>query len=138
MNLRQAMRTVENLDGIHPKLAQITWEAIWRYSAREGGAYAVAVDGLRTLTEQQLYVSKGKSWTLNSKHLSGLAVDIVIFDKSTDEPIWAREYYASFRDDFEATWTDDFIEDPHTRRTWRWGGDWSVRDYGHFEIDLDD
>jgi peptidoglycan L-alanyl-D-glutamate endopeptidase CwlK len=34
------------------------------------------VDGLRTIEEQEALLQAGKTWTLDSKHLSGEAVDI--------------------------------------------------------------
>lgn len=42
----------------------------------EVGLYVVVVDTLRTKKEQEENVKKGVSWTLNSRHLVGKAVDV--------------------------------------------------------------
>lgn len=42
---------------------------------------------LRTPEEQQKLVKQGKSKTINSKHLEGLAIDFVIIDNQ-GKPIW--------------------------------------------------
>ena len=46
------------------------------YQMNEAGEKVIVSKTLRTFDEQQKLVDDGKSWTLNSKHLKGLAVDI--------------------------------------------------------------
>lgn len=43
-------------------------------------------DGIRTVKEQQSYVAKGTSKTMQSKHLDGLAVDLVPWING--KPVW--------------------------------------------------
>ena len=57
------------LDGVDPRLVGICRMAIKVMDFK-------VIDGLRTLEEQKINVARGKSWTLDSKHLDGLAVDL--------------------------------------------------------------
>jgi hypothetical protein len=45
----------------------------------------------RTLSRQRRLVDQGKSWTMQSKHLDGLAVDRVFSDKNW-QPSWVWKY----------------------------------------------
>lgn len=46
----------------------------------EAGIMVMIVDTLRTPAEQQANVAKGVSWTLNSKHLTGDAIDVCPYE----------------------------------------------------------
>ena len=106
-------------------------------------------EGLRTLERQKLLVSQGRSKTMNSKHLTGLAVDIVPIIDGMD--VWsyldgkpldsrAEEAFRTIRDSiFEAAETLHL----HVR----WGNDWdgdgievgpdpdeSFEDWPHYEL----
>lgn len=61
----------------------------------------LVVDTLRTKDEQKANVAKGVSWTLNSKHLTGDAIDVCPFDVyqlagpdklqwDGKDPVWKR------------------------------------------------
>jgi peptidoglycan L-alanyl-D-glutamate endopeptidase CwlK len=90
------------------------------------------LDGIRTIEEQRANVARGKSRTMNRKHLEGLAVDL------TPYPLdWAdTEMFCVLAGVMKAA--------AHTAGVkLRWGGDWNSdgrttderkRDYGHFEI----
>lgn len=79
----------------------------------------------RTKEQQEIYLNTGRSQTMNSKHLSRLAIDLNFFRKDGDiirligdfrtiQPI--GEYWESLHDDNV------------------WGGNWqSLRDLGHFQ-----
>lgn len=62
-------RDMERLKGVHPDLVR----AVVR--ARSKVAFFVA-EGLRSPARQQMLVAEGKSKTLNSRHLTGHAVDL--------------------------------------------------------------
>lgn len=59
------------------------------------------VDTLRTVEEQKANVAKGVSWTMNSKHLTGDAIDVAPYDIydlhgpdkaewDDEDPIWQK------------------------------------------------
>jgi peptidoglycan L-alanyl-D-glutamate endopeptidase CwlK len=88
----------------------------------------MVIDTLRTKEEQAENVRKGVSATLNSKHLTGDAIDICPYavyeiagpDKlqwNTKDPVWLQ------------------IGEIGERLGLRWGGRWKVpHDPGHFEL----
>lgn len=67
----------------------------------EQGIMVMIVDTLRTPAEQQANVAKGVSWTMNSKHLTGDAIDICPYEQyalrgsdklewDADDPVWQK------------------------------------------------
>lgn len=67
-------RSLKNLEGVNPLLQDIVTEAL-SISAVDFGV----IDGLRTLEEQKEYFRTGASKTMNSKHLTGCAVDLMAY-----------------------------------------------------------
>lgn len=65
-------------EGIHPDMVTILVEA----RKRIGLDVQVVPEsgGLRNLTMQRLLVKRGNSWTLNSNHRTGRAVDLVVYE----------------------------------------------------------
>ena len=72
----------------------------------------------RTRERQAQLVAEGKSWTFNSKHLDGLAVDIILLKDG--KPCWDNEDYKPLGEFWE-------------KLGGRWGGSWKQRDSVHFE-----
>lgn len=113
------------LDGVDPRLVGICRMAIKVMDFK-------VIDGLRTLEEQKINVARGKSWTLDSKHLDGLAVDLAPWPVNWKD----TEMFCVLAGVMKAA--------AHTQGIkLRWGGDWDSdnsavderkRDYGHFEI----
>ena len=64
--------SLRELDGVHPDLVAVVQRAI-ALTAQDFSVH----DGIRTLAEQQQLVAKGASQTLDSRHLTGHAVDLV-------------------------------------------------------------
>lgn len=113
------------LDDLSPRFKPLAIELLARLA--EAQIPVLVVDTLRTEDEQKANIAKGVSWTLNSKHLTGDAIDIVPYqvysvdgpDKllwSTDHPIWLK-----------VGWIGEKLG-------LRWGGRWKVKDMGHFEL----
>lgn len=65
-------RSLRELEGVNPRLAAVVHRAL-ELSEIDFGV----TDGLRTREEQQALLESGASQTLNSKHLTGDAVDLV-------------------------------------------------------------
>jgi peptidoglycan L-alanyl-D-glutamate endopeptidase CwlK len=82
--------------------------------------------GLRTLEEQEALFKAGKSQTMRSRHLTGHAVDIVLFVDG--QVTWDFEKYRLVADHIKtvAKELNILIE---------WGGDWtSFKDGPHFQL----
>lgn len=65
-------RSESELKGVHADLVRVVRRAL-ELTVQDFGVH----DGLRTLAEQQKLVESGASRTLDSRHLSGHAVDLV-------------------------------------------------------------
>lgn len=114
------------LDDLHPDMRAKAVELIAR--CVEAGIMVAIVDTLRTPEEQAEYVKKKVSWTLNSKHLTGRAIDLAPY-----------ETYA-LHDGDKLNWDGS---DPIWKKIGligeaiglEWGGRWvSTPDYGHFQL----
>lgn len=81
-----SQRSVNKLEGVHEDLVKVITEAI-KTSPIDFGI----TSGLRTVTEQQKLVKEGKSRTMNSRHLSGHAVDVVCYFNG--KVTWEWKYY---------------------------------------------
>ena len=64
-------RSLKNLDGVHPDLVRVVKRAIELTDVDFG-----VIEGLRTVERQAELVRKGASKTLNSRHITGHAVDL--------------------------------------------------------------
>lgn len=67
-----SQRSLDRLAGVHPVLEQIVKGAI----AISKTDFTV-VEGVRSLAKQREYFNAGKSRTMNSRHLTGHAVDLM-------------------------------------------------------------
>jgi peptidoglycan L-alanyl-D-glutamate endopeptidase CwlK len=112
-------RSVKNLAGVHPDLVRVVEQAVLAC-----GVAIVVTEGLRTPERQAELKAAGKSWTLDSRHLTGHAVDLVDADNYgydiPDLDAIAKAMKASARE----------LEIKIV-----WGGDWKTRDTPHFELD---
>lgn len=72
MGFKLGKRSLAELNGVHPDLVGVVERAI-ALTAQD----FMVVDGIRTLAEQQKLVAAGAAQTLDSRHLSGHAVDLV-------------------------------------------------------------
>lgn len=80
MTLNQ--RSLDNLKGVHPDLVRVVKRA-----AENSPVPFVVTEGLRNLERQKMLKAAGKSKTLDSRHLTGHAVDLVdANDFKYDEP----------------------------------------------------
>lgn len=80
-------RTIKNLKGVHSDLTKVILHA-YRYCDTK----FIVTEGLRTVERQRRLVDIGASYTMNSKHLTGRAVDIAALD--TDGKVtWQWDAY---------------------------------------------
>lgn len=114
-------KSLANLTGVHPDLIAVVKRAI----AMTTVDFRVQ-QGLRSRSEQEMLVKKGASRTLNSRHLTGHAVDLVAL--VAGEVRWDWPLYHQIAKAMKAAAKD--LNVPIT-----WGGDWrTFKDGPHFEL----
>lgn len=107
-------RSKKNLIGVNPQLVQIVEKAITITKVD----FAVT-EGLRTVERQKELVAKGASTTMNSKHITGHAVDLVAY---LDGRIsWELNLYDDIADAMRAAASE--LKVPI-----RWGAAWHIKD----------
>ena len=74
MGFTLSQRSLDRLDGVHEDMVRVVKKAI-DVSKIDFGV----ICGLRTIEEQEALVAKGASQTMKSKHLDGLAVDLMAY-----------------------------------------------------------
>ncbi len=125
-------RSMRNLQGVHPDLQNLCIAVSERVSF-------VITEGLRTKERQAKLVAEGKSRTMNSRHITGHAIDFVPWDdKDGDGTVDANEISWKLADFIPIA--DVFKEEARKMQIRIvWGGDWtSFRDGPHIELDRRD
>ena len=74
MSFKLSSRSTANLDKVDSGLVAIVRMAILETKVDFG-----VICGLRTIEEQKVLVDKGVSQTMDSKHISGSAVDLMAY-----------------------------------------------------------
>ena len=74
MSFKLSQRSLERLDSVDPDLIKVVKYAIGVTKVDFG-----VIEGVRTLEKQKELVAAGASKTMNSKHLKGLAVDLMAY-----------------------------------------------------------
>lgn len=122
MSFRLSTRSRERMKGVHPALVGVVERAI----ALTPVDFMVT-EGLRTLERQAELVRAGASRTLNSRHLSGHAVDLAALVDGAVR--WDWPLYPRIAGAMKAAAAERGV-------ALVWGGDWkSLRDGPHFELD---
>lgn len=118
---RFSQRSLTCLNGVHPDLRRLAHEALARSEVD-----FVVTEGMRSVTRQKHLFNAGATRTMNSRHLTGHAIDVAAWVHGTirwDWPLYDRISKA-FKD------ASLNIDVPIV-----WGGDWeSFKDGPHFEL----
>ena len=119
-NFKFGKSSLKELEGVKTELVLMTRRAL-ELSSQDFCVF----DGLRTVKEQQAYVAKGTSQTMQSKHLKGLAVDLVPWVGGKPVWDWNRIYPIALAVDQAAT-------EMNIAHLIRWGGAWdrTLADFG--------
>jgi peptidoglycan L-alanyl-D-glutamate endopeptidase CwlK len=115
-------RSIARLKGVHPDLVKVVELAI-----KISDTDFTVLEGLRTPQRQKALVEAGASQTLNSRHLTGHAVDLGAWVE--DEVRWDWPLYAKI---------NAAMQDAAKRLGVPivWGGGWrTFKDGPHFELD---
>lgn len=118
---RYSKRSLNNLKGIHPDLRRVIDRAL-----QESPLDFTVIEGLRTMQRQRELVARGASKTMNSRHLTGHAVDLMPIGPNGaafDWPLYDRLGPA-----VKAAAEAEGVK-------LEWGGDWErFRDGPHFQL----
>ena len=114
MAFKLSKKSLAKLEGVDPRLVKVVQRAI-EISKTDFGV----TEGLRSIATQKKYVAQGKSQTMNSKHLTGDAVDLVAYVGSAVS--WELNLY----DDIAAAMKQAAKEKGVSLR---WGAAWNIPD----------
>ena len=111
---RLSQRSIERLDGVDDRLVDVVCRAIEITTVD----FAVT-EGLRTVETQRTYFEAGKSQTMESKHLTGEAVDLVAYING--QVSWELNLYDNIADAIKQAAIEKNV-------AIRWGAAWNVPD----------
>ncbi|WP_213131953.1 M15 family metallopeptidase [Citrobacter sp. FP75] len=114
-------RSIIMLKSVHSDLAKLACKAL-ELSIIDFGI----IEGVRSIERQKQLFIEGKSKTLNSRHLSGHAIDVLAYPTTSGS--WEFKYYQEISIAFKkaSSMLDIPIE---------WGGDWKpFCDGPHFQL----
>ena len=112
MTYKLSKRSLDKLDGLDERLVSVVTSAIHRSKIDFG-----VICGMRTLEEQRALVEKGASQTMKSKHLDGLAVDLMAYIGSRGS--WELNLYDDIADAMAEAARE--VDVPI-----RWGAAWTI------------
>jgi peptidoglycan L-alanyl-D-glutamate endopeptidase CwlK len=114
MTFKLSQRSLDKLEGVDERLVAVVKRAIGETKVDFG-----VICGLRTIEEQRELVAKGASQTMKSKHIDGLAVDLMAYIGSRGS--WELNLYDDIGDAMILAAKDVGVP-------LRWGAAWHVND----------
>lgn len=116
-----SQKSLRRLEGVNPDLIKVVKRAI-----QITPIDFIVVEGLRTKERQAYLVEKGASKTMNSRHLTGDAVDLApIVDNKVS---WDWKHYYPLAEAIKQAAKEVKVEV-------EWGGDWtSFKDGPHWQL----
>lgn len=119
-------RSINNLKGVHPALVAVVRRALELTTAD-----FIVIEGLRTIDRQRQLYAQGRTapgkvvtWTMNSKHIDGVAVDLL--------PV-----VGAWEGDFAAISKAMMSAAKEQGVTIRWGADWNQNGRPHEKGETD-
>jgi len=114
-------KSIDRLSGVHPDLVAVVQLAI-----QLSDIDFQVIEGVRSKSRQEQLVKTGASKTMNSRHLTGHAVDLAAL--VNDSVRWDWPLYFKIADAMKQAATQLKIKIV-------WGGDWrTFKDGPHFEL----
>lgn len=121
MTYRLSARSKSHLVGVHPDLVKVVERAILLTRVD-----FVVLEGVRDAARQKKLVESGASQTMNSRHLTGHAVDLGAWVDGRVDWSWPLYHKIASTMKYAASHFDVPIE---------WGGDWrAFKDGPHFQL----
>ena len=114
MAFKLSKNSLNKLNGVDPRLVSVVQRAI-EISKTDFGV----TEGLRSIATQKKYVAQGKSQTMESKHITGDAVDLVAYVGS--KVSWELNLYDNIADAIKQAAIEKGV-------SVRWGAAWHIND----------
>ena len=122
---KYSQRSLNSLNGIHPDLRLVIDSAL-----QDSPLDFIVIEGLRTKERQKQLVDSGASKTMNSRHLTGHAVDLLPIGLN-GKPEFAWPLYDKLGPSVKKTAKAEGVD-------LDWGGDWKTfKDGPHFQLSRD-
>lgn len=120
---KYSQRSLNNLRGIHPDLRRVIDRAL-----QESPLDFIVIEGLRSVERQKQLVAQGASKTMNSRHITGHAVDLLPIGPD-GKAAFDWPLYNKLGPAVEAAAKKEGV-------ALVWGGRWAkFKDGPHFELD---
>ena len=121
MSIILGQRSLSRLEGVHPDLVRVVKKA-----AALSDLDFTVLEGIRSVERQKQLVSQGASKTMNSRHLTGHAVDLA--PMIAGEVRWDWPLYHKLAKIVKSAAADEKVP-------LQWGGDWrAFKDGPHWEL----
>ena len=121
-NFKLSAKSLDRLKGLHPDIVKVVKRTI----EITGSDFSVG-EGLRTITRQKELFKQGATKTMNSRHLTGHAVDLFALDED-GKVTWDWKYYYPLAAAVKQAAKDVGV-------SIEWGGDWSkFKDGPHYQL----
>lgn len=124
MAYKLSKRSLARLEGVDERMIRVVKTAI-TFSTVDFGV----IQGLRTIEEQRELVAKGASQTMKSKHLDGLAVDLMAYVGSRGS--WELSLYDNIADAMKLAAIEENV-------AIRWGAAWQIPDIREWDGTMQD
>lgn len=124
MAFKLSKRSLARLEGVDERMVRVVKTAI-SFSNVDFGV----IQGLRTIEEQRELVAKGASQTMKSKHLDGLAVDLMAYVGSRGS--WELSLYDDIADAMKLAAIEEGV-------SIRWGAAWQINDIREWDGTMQD
>lgn len=117
-----AQKSKDKLEKVHPALRRVIEKA-----AELSDMKFIVTEGVRSVARQQELVKLGASRTMNSRHITGHAVDLAVQD-AAGKVLWDWPLYAKLAAIVKRAAGE-------CATPIEWGGDWrSFKDGPHFQL----
>jgi len=124
MTFKLSARSRDKLSGVDERMASVVNSAIHRTKIDFG-----VICGLRTIEEQRELVKSGASQTMKSKHIDGLAVDLLAYCGPRGS--WELNLYDDIADAMAEAARE--VDVPI-----RWGASWTVPNIAQWDGTMED
>ena len=124
MTFKLSARSRDKLSGVDERMAAVVHSAIHRTKIDFG-----VICGLRTIEEQRELVKSGASQTMKSKHIDGLAVDLMAYVGQRGS--WELNLYDDIADAMAEAARE--VDVPI-----RWGAAWTVPNIAQWDGTMED
>lgn len=119
-----SQRSLDRLEGVDERLVKVVCRAIELTDTDFG-----VIEGVRTVEKQEELVAKGASQTMKSKHLDGLAVDLMAYVGGRG--CWEINVYDNIADAMKKAAEEEGVQV-------RWGAAWHINDLREWEGTMED